>query len=80
MASYPNGNTPYTFSPEINAALRGLRNYPVKIFEWFHENRFKSNVIQCITTTSKPQEEIQIGETSLASMNRVKLLCIRIGV
>ena len=43
LTSYVDNNTPYTFSSELNVALKKLRNYTIKIFEWFHNNRLKSN-------------------------------------
>ena len=57
MANYADENTPYTFCSGIYAALRRLTNYTTEIFEWFHKNRFKSNVDKCnLITSSKSQE------------------------
>ena len=79
MAGYVDNddNTPYTFFQELDSTLKRLKNYTVKIFEWSYKNRFKLNVDKCnLIITSKSQEEVQIGKTSLTSVNRVKLLCI----
>ena len=78
MVCSTDDNTPYT-SSEVNDAFIRLENCPVKIFEWCCKNRFKSNVDKCnLITTSKSQEEIPIGETSLMSVNIVKQLVIHI--
>ena len=77
--SYPDNNIPYIFPPEIDATLERLKTYTINIFEWFPKNLFKCNHDKCnFITTSKSQEEIQIGETSLTSVVRVKLLVIHI--
>ena len=75
MASYTDDNTPYTFSPELDATLTRLKTCAVKIFEWFHKNRFKSTLINAII--SQPlslKKKFKLEKTSLASINRVKLL------
>ena len=78
MVRSTDDNTPYT-SSEVNDAFIRLKNCPVKIFEWCCKNRFKSTVDKCnLITTSKSQEEIPIGETSLMSVNIVKQLVIHI--
>ena len=41
MVNYADDNTPCPFSPEPDVALRRLKNYSIKIFEWFHKNHFK---------------------------------------
>ena len=70
--SYPDNNTPYIFPPELDATLKRLKTYTIKIFEWFPKNRFKCNHDKCnFITTSKPQKEIQTGESSLTSVVRV---------
>ena len=43
IASYADNNMPYTFSSELDLALKKLRSYAIKIFEWFHNNRLKYN-------------------------------------
>ena len=54
MANYTDYNTPYTFSPLLDATLTWLKK--IKMFEWFHKNGFKSNVDKCNhITTSKSQ-------------------------
>ena len=78
MVCSTDDNTPYT-SSEVNDAFIRLENCPVKIFEWCCKNRFKSNVDKWnLIATSKSQEEIPIGETSLMSVNIVKQLVIHI--
>ena len=45
--------------------------------EWFHKNSFKIKFDKCnLITISKSEEQIQVGETFLTSINRVKLLGI----
>ena len=74
MTSYTDDNTPYTFSSELDATLKTLKKCTIKISELFRKNRFKSNIDKCnLVTNTKSEEEIQIGETSLASVNKVKL-------
>ena len=57
IASYAD-NTPYTFSSELDMSLKKLRSYTIKIFEWFHNNRLKSNAEKCnlITSPTSPVE------------------------
>ena len=79
IASYADDNTPYTFSSELDVALKKLRTYTKKFFEWFHNNRLKSNVAKCnlITSSSSPVE-IQIETTIISSVKRIKLLGVHI--
>ena len=42
IASYADDNTPYTFSSELDVALKKLRSYLIKISKWFRNNRSKS--------------------------------------
>ena len=75
IASYADDNTSYTFSSEFDVALKKLRSYTIKIFEWFHNNRLKSNAGKCnLITSSTSPVEIQIENTIISSVKRVKLL------
>ena len=79
IASYADDNTPYTFSSELDVALEKLRSYTIKIFEWFHNNRLKSNAGKCnLITSSTSPVEIQIENTIISSVKRVKLLGVHI--
>ena len=79
IVSYADDNTPYTFSSELDLALKKLRSYTVKIFEWFHNNRLKSNAGKCnLITGSTFPVKIQIENTILSSVKKVKLLGVRI--
>ena len=70
---------PYTFSSELDVALKKLRSYTMKIFEWFHNNRLKSNAEKCnLRISSILPVEFQIGKTIISSVNRVKLLGVHI--
>ena len=75
--SYADNYTPQTFSSELDVALKKLRSYTTKIFEWFHNNRLKPNARKCnfIRSSTSPVE-IQIENTS--SVKRVKLLGVDI--
>ena len=75
--SYADDNTPYTFPSERDVALKKLRSYTIKIFEWFHNNRLKSNARKCnLITSSTSPVEIQIENTIISSVKRVKLLAV----
>ena len=77
IVSYDDHNTPY--SSELDVALKKLRTYTVKIFEWFHNNRLKSNAGKCnLITSSTSPVEIQIENTIISSVERVKLLGVHI--
>ena len=79
IASYADDNTPYTFSSELDLALKKLRNYTINIFKWFHNNRLKSNTGRCnLITSSTSPVEIQIENTIISSVKRVKLLRVHI--
>ena len=54
--------------------MKKLRSYTIKIFEWFHNNRLKSNAGKCnLITSSTSPGEIQI-ENIISSVKKVKLL------
>ena len=56
-------------------ALKKLRNYTIKIFEWFYSNRLRSNAGKCnLITSSTSPVETQIENTIISSVKRVKLL------
>ena len=79
IASYADDNTPYTFSSEPDVALKKLRSYSVKIFEWFHNNRLKSNAGKCnLIISSTSPVEIEIENTIIFSVKRVKLVGVHI--
>ena len=78
-ASYADDNTPYTFSSALDVALKKLRSYTIRIFEWFHNNWLKSNAGKCnLITSSTFPVEIQMENTIISSVKRVKLLGVRI--
>ena len=79
IASYVDDNTPYTLSSELDVALKTLRCYTVKFFEWFHNNQLKSNAGKCnLITSSISPVEIQIKNTIISSVKRVELLGVHI--
>ena len=79
MVSSADDNTPDTLSAELDATLKRLKDCIIEIYEWFHKKSFKFNIDKCnFITVSKSKEEIQVGETSLTIINRVKLLVIHI--
>ena len=78
-ASYADDNTPYTFSSELYVALKKVRSCTTKTFEWFHNNRLKLNAGKCnLITSSTSPVEIQIENTIISSVKRVKLLGVHI--
>ena len=49
------------------------------MFEWFHNNRLKSNARKCnLITSSTSPVEIQIENTKISSVKRVKLLGVHV--
>ena len=59
--------------------LKKLRSYTIKILEWFHSNLLKSNAGKCnLITNSTSAVEIQIENTIISSIKRVKLLGLHI--
>ena len=52
IASSASDNTPYTFSSKLDAAFKKPRSHTIKIFEWFPNNRLKSNAEKCNLITS----------------------------
>ena len=80
IASYADDNMPYTFSSELDVAMKKVRSYTIKIFEWFHNNWQKSNTGKCnLITSSTSLLEIQIENTTISSVKRVKVLGVHIG-
>ena len=65
---------PYTFSSELDVALKKLRSYIIKKCQWFHNNRLRSSACKCnlITITIFPVE-IQYGNIISSTITRVKL-------
>ena len=52
-----------------------FRSLRIKIFKWFHNNCLKSNASKCnLITRSTSPIEIQIDNTVISSVNRVKRL------
>ena len=79
IASYADDNTPYTFSSELDVALKKFRHYTIKIFEWFNNNRLKSNAgKRKLITSSSSSTEIQIENTIISSVKGAKLLGVHI--
>ena len=79
IASYADDNTPYTCSSELDTALRKLKKYTIKIFDWFRINRLKSNAGKCnLLTSSTSPIKMKIENTEISSTNKVKLLGIQI--
>ena len=79
IASFADDNTPYTSFSELDVAFKKLRSYTINIFEWFHNNRLKSNAGKCnLITSSTSPVEIQIENTIISSAKRVKLLGVHI--
>ena len=69
IASYADDNTPYTVSSEFDVALKKLRSYTIKVFEWFYNNRLKSNAEKCnLITSSTSPVEIQSENTIISSV------------
>ena len=80
IASYADDNTPHTFSSELDVALKILRSYTVKRFEWFHNIWLKSNTGKCnLITSSTSPVEIQIENTIISGVKKIKLLEVHIG-
>ena len=70
---------PYAFSSELDVASKKLRSYTIKILEYFHNNRLKSNVGKCnLITNSTSPVKFQIENTIISSINRVKVLGVHI--
>ena len=79
IASYADDNTPYTFSSELDVALKKVRSYTTKIFEWFHNYRLKWNAGKChLITSSTSPVQIHIENIIISSVKRVKLLGVHI--
>ena len=69
----------FALSSELDVALKKLRSYTIKIFEWFHNNRLKSKAGKCnLVASSTSPTEIQIESTIISSVKRVKLLGVHI--
>ena len=75
IASYADDNITHFFSSKLVVALKKLRSYTIKTFEWFLNNRLKSNVGKCnLITSSTSPVEFQIENTLISSVTRVRLL------
>ena len=79
IASYAYDNMPCSFSSELDMVMKNLRSYTIKFFQWFHDNRLTSNAGKYnLTTSSTSPVEIQIGNTIISSVKRVKLIGVHI--
>ena len=69
----------HTFSLQNAVVLKKLRSYTVNIFEWFLNNRLKSNAGKCnLITSSTSTVEIRIENAIISTVKRVKLLGVHI--
>ena len=79
IPSCADDNTLYTFSSELDVALKKLRSHTIKIFECFHINCLKSNAGKCnLMISSTSPVEFQIENTIISSVNKVKLQGVHI--
>ena len=70
-SSFVDNTIPYNISSKFELALKKLRNYTIKICEWFHNNRLNLNAgkYNLITSlTSLFPVEVQIGNTIISCM------------
>ena len=81
FAGYPDDNTPYTCSSNIEEALENLQGPLELLFQWFSANHLvvKKNARKChLLTSSKITNNIAISNTNVSSEQKVKLLVINL--
>ena len=68
-SSFVDDTIPYNISSKFELALKKLRNYTIKICEWFYNNRLNLNAgkYNLITSLTSPVE-FQIGNTIISCM------------
>ena len=47
IASYPNDNTPYCASHDLQTTINTLQDSSAKLFDWFSKNSMKANADKC---------------------------------
>ena len=79
IANYPDDNTPYACSSDLDSVIFKLQKTTEIIFRWFHNNNLISNAEKSnLIASSKENLEIQVSSCSIRNEDIVKLLGIHI--
>ena len=79
FAGYTDGNTPHTYSSNIENVLDNLQGALEKMFHWFSTNHLVANAGKCyLLASSKTLVDINISNTEILSEARVKLLGVNL--
>ena len=79
FAGYADGNTPYTYSSNIENMLDNLQGALEKMFHWFSRSHLEANAGKChLLTSSKTPVDIHISNNDILNEERVKLLGVNL--
>ena len=81
IASYADGSAPFVVENNIDSVITSLEQVSDALFNWFKNNRLKSNVNKChvLVSTKKPVR-IKIGDYTIDNSECEKLLSAEIDV
>jgi len=79
FSSFADDNTPYCEGETIEEVIQNLENTANDLFQWFSDNEMKANPEKfSFIINSNENYNLKLGETSILSSNKVKLLGIQI--
>ena len=79
IASYADGNMPYTTGNSIEEVIQKLENAAKTLFQWFSDNQMKDNPDKChLLCSSKTEVSLTIKNQNIKNSNLGKLLGIQL--
>ena len=78
IASYADGNTPYTSDFNLEEVIQKLELTTNNLFEWFKNNHMKANADKChLLVTRDTDVTAKIGELDVKNSKEEKLLGVK---
>ena len=79
IASYADGNMPYTTGNSIEEVIQKLENAAKTLFQWFSDNQMKDNPDKChLLCSSNSEVSLTIKNQNIKNSNLGKLLGIQL--
>ena len=81
IASYADDSTPFIVKSNIDNIIASLEQVSGALFDWFKNNRLKSNIDKCyVLVSTKNPAGMKIGDSTLDNSECEKLLGVKIDV
>ena len=78
ITNYPDDNTSYTSSNDVNGLIKSLEEASKVLFKWFEDNLMKSDPDKChLLVSTNDNVAITIGNFQIENTKREKLLGIQ---